>query len=180
MAKVKSKFFNALENPLAGHSKMHASVSGNSLAFYTTGGDIIARTKPKTVHRLNAVQLAQQVLWKDADCMWKHMTWGQKTLWNNYYYDEYRAGRTKQTAANRQAGDAKQIPPSDMGSYSFFMSRGLKFDLYQWLTLYMRDSWQVTSIIDTGDTIEVTASLVNPQELTEANVFPEHAPVRGY
>ena len=180
MPKVKAGFIVAIQNALFGHSRDHASVSGNTLAFYTTVDGIVMRTKPKQPHHTTAAQAAQNQLWKDADCMYAGMTYGQSTLWWNYYVSERRAGRTLRTKSNAVARGNQQIPPKDIGKQALFFSRAMKLNLVDYLDDYLLSSWQVRSIIDTGEAYEVTAGLTNPAELTEAILHVDRLPVRGY
>jgi hypothetical protein len=178
--KVKAGFITAIQSALFGHSQDHASVSGNTLAFYTTPDGIVMRTKPKQPHHTTAAQAAQNELWKDADCMYTGMTYGQSALWWNYYVSERISGRTKRTKSNAVQRGNQQIPPKDIGKQSLFMSRAMKLDLLDYLQDYLQSEWNIRSVVDTGEAWEVTASLTNPSELTEAIVYVERLPVRGY
>ena len=179
MAKAKAKLFDAIQNPLYGHTKMHNSVSGNSLAFYTGESGIIMRTKPKTPHHTSPAQAYQNELWKDADCMYRARTHGQTALWNNYYVREYRAGRTRTTQALSEIERAMKIPFKDMSKQALFFSHALRLDLYVFLTEFLQSEWIITSVIDTGESWEIELGLTNPKELTEAVIFQERLPVRG-
>lgn len=179
MAKAKSKLFDAIQNPLYGHTKMHNSVSGNSLAFYTSDTGIVMRTKPKTPHQTTPAQTFQNELWKDADCMYKARTHGQTALWNNYYVDEYRAGRTRTTQALSEIEKSMKIPYKDMSKQALFFSHALRLDLNVYLTEFLQSEWVLTSVVDTGENWEIELGLTNPAELTEAVIFQERLPVRG-
>lgn len=179
MAKAKSKLFTAVTNPLYGHTKMHNSVSGNSLAFYTSDTGIVMRTKPKTPHHTTPAQAFQNELWKDADCMYKARTRGQSVLWNNYYADEYRAGRTRTTQALSEIEKSMKIPFKDMSQQALFFSHALRLDLYAYLTQFLESEWYLDSMVDEGETWLITLGLTNPAELVEANIFQERLPVRG-
>lgn len=179
MAKVKSKFFNAIQNPLAGRGHGKASVSSLTTAFYTHGSDIIMRTKPKQPPHTSAVQLSQRELWTDADCMWKGKTWGQYELWWNYYVQEYEAGRTIYTGTTKLDEAGQQIPHKDMGKVAYFMNHALRLDLLDYIEDFLLSSWLIISLHDTGEAWDLTAGLTNPPELTEAVIFQERLPVRG-
>src|SRR3989304_2220584 len=156
MAKAKSKLFDAVQNPLYGHTKMHASVSGNSLAFYTGETGIVMRTKPKTPHHTSPAQAFQNELWKDADCMYKARTRGQSILWNNYYAEEYLAGRTRTTQALSEIEKAMKIPHKDMSQQALFFSHALRLDLYVYLTEFLLSEWYLAERIDEGESWSIT------------------------
>ena len=179
MPKVKSKLFNAIQNPLAGRGHGEASKSGLSIAFYTHGNDIIMRTKPKSPPHTSAAQREQHVLWSDADCMYRGMTWGQRVLFNNYYVREREAGRTIYTGRTKLDEAGQQIPQLDMGRVAYFMSHALRLDLLNYLENFLKSSWLIVSLHDTGTSWELTAGLTNPAELTEAVIFQEKLPVRS-
>jgi hypothetical protein len=179
MAKLKAKLLNALQNPLAEHSRDHASVSAISTAFYTHGANIIMRTKPKSPPHTSEAQLYQQELWKDGDCMWRGMTYGQRVLWNNYYVGEYRAGRTSITARTSRTKAGQQIPHKDMGTHALFMSHALRLDLLVYLTEFLLSEWLLSAMTDKGDHWQIDLALTNPPELTEASIFQERLPIRG-
>ena len=180
MAKVKSSLFNALQNPLREHSLDHASVSAVSCAFYTHGDTIVMRTKPKSPPHTSDVHLAQQERWKDADCMWKAMTPGQRTLWNNYYVQEYKAGRTLYTESTKAMQHAGGIPPHDMGQRTLFFSHALRLDLLDYLQNFLLSEWLIVAVTEQARTWLITAGLTNPPELNEATIFQEPKPVRGF
>jgi len=180
MAKVKSKLFDAIHNPLAGRGHTRARLTGLNVGFYTHDGTIVMRAKPKSPPRTSEAQLHQQELWKDGDCMWKFMTLGQKILWGNFYAQEFRAGRTLKTEATKRTQAGQQIPAKDMGTVSLFMSHALRLDLLDYLQNFLLSWWEIYSIADTGTTWLVTAGLSNPPELTEASILQEPKPVRGW
>ena len=179
MAKLKSKFFNAIQNPLAGRGHTRASLTALSTAFYTKGDTIVMRSKPKSPPHTSESQLAQQERWKDGDCMWRHMTIGQRILWGNFFYVEQRAGRTIKTETTKKTTATQQIPPKDMGQLAYFMSHALRLDLLDYLQDFLLSEWVVVSVTDAGDNWEVTVGLTNPYELTIATIFQERLPIRG-
>ena len=179
MAKLKSRTFNAIQNPLAGRGHGKASMSALSTAFYTKADTIVMRTKPKSPSHTSETQLEQQERWKDGDCMWKGMTFGQRFLWGNFYYREQRAGRTIKTETTRETEAGQQIPHKDMGQMAFFMSHALRLDLLDYLGNYLLSEWLICSIVDNGDSWEVSVGLTNPDELTQATIFQERLPIRG-
>jgi len=181
VAKVKSKIFTAIQNPLAGRSHGEASESALTAAFYTTGDDIIMRTKPKSPPSPTPPIIEQQELWKDGDCMWKAKTWGQGVLWQNYYAAEYRAGRTIKTATTKTTTANQQIPPKDMGKVAYFMSHALRYDLLDYLLDFLESGWLVVSVEEKAEAWEVVVGLTNPNELTEAVIYQEPYPLpRNY
>jgi len=108
------------------------------------------------------------------------MTWGQRILWGNYYAEEFKAGRTIKTETTSRTEANQQIPHKDMGSVAYFMSHALRLDLLDYLTQYLLSYWIVIEKADAGGYWQITAGLTNPPELTEATVFQEPKPVRGW
>jgi hypothetical protein len=113
--------------------------------------------------------------------MWKGMTAGQRVLWNNLYYRDYKAGRTIKTERTAATEAGQQIPHKDMGRMAYFFHFALRLDLLDYLTHYLQSYWIITAVRDTGEYWEVELGLTNPPELTEASIFQEPMPLpRNY
>ncbi len=179
MAKLKSKLFSAMQNPLAGRGHGIPSLSGISASFYTDVTGIVMRTKPKNPPHTSPSQIERQQVWGDGDCMWRSRTKGQDQLFWSYYSQEYKAGRTKKTARTALTEANQQIPHLNMNRQSFFMSHALKLDLYDFLTRFLESSWELDEAVDNDEFYDVRVSLVNPADLFEATLPFERGFIRG-
>ncbi len=179
MAKAKSTLFTAVKQSLGEHTQLAGVVSPTDLSFYTHEGTIVMRTKPKSVKPHSAKQQERTQAWKDADCMWRFMTSGQRALWTLLYNRAKESGLTIKTPRTKVVEETEPIKFKDMGQLSYFMSNALRYDLIDYLGNYLESEWQLVSIETEGENFVLTAKLTNPDQLAEALNLPQRTPIRG-
>ena len=128
------------------HGRMARVVPPISATFEVVGGRCKIKARKFFAHATTPKQRVQRLKWCDADFMFRNLTLGQFALFKRYYWRERRRGRTLKESYHKTKTAVGTGARRDMGYYAYFMKRGLRWDLKEYLSRYLGSKWIIESV----------------------------------
>jgi len=165
MVKVKGKFVLAWKK---GFGNVVREGTFNPLAkayFRMLGGHsaLCKTTQHKT--KPSDKQEFRRWLYKQVDRMYKNLTIGQFILWKRFYWYARNLGWTVKKKTERKRPDEIKEVKKNMGYRAFFMHRGLRWKLLDWLYLWLKAKWRLETFTESEQEYLVIAKIVHREDV---------------
>jgi len=176
---VKSPLKTATTGSTDARKRFFSGVFGLDLMFYMSRGKIVAKSKRTAQEKQRKILTAQQELWAECDCMWRNMSVGQRYLWSKYYHDQKKKSRTRLYEYAPEKRKRETFGKKEIGQLSFFMHKGLKYDLVDYLRDFLKADWEVEPVEVTSTHYLITARIKTQRRNEELTAVPERILLRG-
>jgi len=110
-------------------------------------------------------QLFRRWLYREVDRMLQYMTIGQRIVWKRFYwYARARGWTAKKSSLRRKPDEIKEVK-KNMGYRAFFMHRGLRWKLEDWLYFWLKAKWMLETLSEDADNWIVKAKIVHREDV---------------
>ena len=175
---MKGKFLRAWKGALAHKRTEESPLLPLDLQFRLLHGVSVITKKPKHKREPSEKQLKQRWLYRQIEEMWFNLTPGQLVLWKRFYWYARARGWTVKKAHKRtRRGEVKETK-KNMGYRAFFFHRALSWKLEDWLYLWLKAMWRVSSITQTESSFIVKAYITGRPDVERPPEPREYKEIR--
>jgi len=168
---VKSHILNEEAGTLNVQVKSGADLGGSTATFSKTKAGMVYKSRSRPTDAKSAKQLWQRQLYKDADCLWKSMTAGQRALWYsfNMRHPAWQAGSASEEG--KPTLWTKQHVSKRLSARQNFMKRALLFNIEPFLSEYLNAMISIYDLSWQDDRLTATVKLEKIPEGTAPSPY---------